>query len=212
VTHDNRHDTNGVSACDIEHNTHRTAPTYLVPVGNRFVRDTGRHIEHDDSCLTTDVVAITQSTELLLTGLWAGSTSKTHERVSTLLVGEDGWARREGAHTVSQQLKMTGPWVVWNGMGCTSTPIVAVGKEAGAEEWRVSQSEHVRRGVRSVHSLHTDVFLLELAGFVALDEGGLTDTTITNCKHRGKREREESGAEDNSTRGRGEGTAYRAAA
>ena len=38
-----------------------------VPVGNVFVGNTGRHIEHDDSALAVDVVAITQTAEFFLT-------------------------------------------------------------------------------------------------------------------------------------------------
>jgi hypothetical protein len=37
-----------------------------VPVGDVLVRDTGGHVEHDDSALAVDVVSITQTTELLL--------------------------------------------------------------------------------------------------------------------------------------------------
>jgi hypothetical protein len=39
-----------------------------VPVGNVLVGDTGSDIEHDDAALAVDVVAITETTELLLTG------------------------------------------------------------------------------------------------------------------------------------------------
>lgn len=38
-----------------------------VPVGDVLVCDTGGDIEHDDTALAIDVVAITQTTELLLT-------------------------------------------------------------------------------------------------------------------------------------------------
>jgi hypothetical protein len=38
-----------------------------MPVGDVLVRDTGGHVEHDDTALAVDVVAITQTTELLLT-------------------------------------------------------------------------------------------------------------------------------------------------
>ena len=38
-----------------------------MPVGNVLVCDTGRHVEHDDTALAVDVVAITKTTELLLT-------------------------------------------------------------------------------------------------------------------------------------------------
>ena len=37
-----------------------------VPVGDVLVGDTGGHIEHDDTALAVDVVAITETTELLL--------------------------------------------------------------------------------------------------------------------------------------------------
>lgn len=39
-----------------------------VPVGNVLVSDTGGNIEHDDTALAVDVVSITQTTELLLSG------------------------------------------------------------------------------------------------------------------------------------------------
>lgn len=39
-----------------------------MPVGNVLVGDAGSDIEHDDAALAVDVVAITETTELLLTG------------------------------------------------------------------------------------------------------------------------------------------------
>jgi hypothetical protein len=39
-----------------------------VPVGNVLVGDTRGDIEHDDTALAVNVVAITETTELLLTG------------------------------------------------------------------------------------------------------------------------------------------------
>jgi len=39
-----------------------------MPVGHVLVGDTGGDIEHDDTALAVDVVAITETTELLLTG------------------------------------------------------------------------------------------------------------------------------------------------
>lgn len=39
-----------------------------VPVGNVLVGNAGGHVEHDDTALAVDVVAIAQTTELLLTG------------------------------------------------------------------------------------------------------------------------------------------------
>lgn len=39
-----------------------------VPVGNVLVGDTGGNIEHDDTALAVDVVTVTETTELLLTG------------------------------------------------------------------------------------------------------------------------------------------------
>lgn len=38
-----------------------------MPVGHVLVRDAGRHVKHDDTALSLDVVAVTQTTELLLT-------------------------------------------------------------------------------------------------------------------------------------------------
>lgn len=37
-----------------------------VPVGDVLVRDTGSHVEHDDTALPLDVVTITETTKLLL--------------------------------------------------------------------------------------------------------------------------------------------------
>ena len=39
-----------------------------VPVRDVLIRDAGRHVEHDDTALALDVVAITETTELLLAG------------------------------------------------------------------------------------------------------------------------------------------------
>lgn len=39
-----------------------------MPVGNILVSNSGSNIEHDDTGLTVDVVTITETTELLLTG------------------------------------------------------------------------------------------------------------------------------------------------
>jgi hypothetical protein len=39
-----------------------------VPVGDVLVGDTGGNIEHDDTALAVDIVSISQTTELLLTG------------------------------------------------------------------------------------------------------------------------------------------------
>lgn len=39
-----------------------------MPVGDVLVGDTGGNIEHDDTALAVDIVTISQTTELLLTG------------------------------------------------------------------------------------------------------------------------------------------------
>ena len=39
-----------------------------VPVGDVLVRDAGGHVEHDDTTLALDVVSITETTKLLLSG------------------------------------------------------------------------------------------------------------------------------------------------
>lgn len=39
-----------------------------MPVGDVLVRDAGCHVEHNDTALAVDVVTITKTTELLLTG------------------------------------------------------------------------------------------------------------------------------------------------
>lgn len=40
----------------------------LVPLGDIGVSNTGAHIEHDDTAVATNVISITETTELLLTG------------------------------------------------------------------------------------------------------------------------------------------------
>jgi hypothetical protein len=39
-----------------------------MPVGNVLVSDARCHIKHDDTALAVDVVTVTKTTELLLTG------------------------------------------------------------------------------------------------------------------------------------------------
>lgn len=39
-----------------------------MPVGNVLIGDTGSNIEHDDTALAVDIVTISETTELLLTG------------------------------------------------------------------------------------------------------------------------------------------------
>lgn len=39
-----------------------------MPVGNVLICDTGGNIEHDDTAVAVDVVSITETAELLLTG------------------------------------------------------------------------------------------------------------------------------------------------
>ena len=38
-----------------------------MPVGDVLVGDTGGHVEHDDTTLALDIVAISETTKLLLT-------------------------------------------------------------------------------------------------------------------------------------------------
>ena len=38
-----------------------------MPVGDVLVRDSGGHVEHDNTTLAIDVVSVTETTELLLT-------------------------------------------------------------------------------------------------------------------------------------------------
>jgi len=91
----------------------------LVPSGDVAVGDTSSHIEHDDSSLTTDVITLTEITELFLA----------------------------------------------SGIPARETEVTVVGVE-------------IER--TNVHTDGGDVTLLELTGLVTLNEGGLTDTTITN--------------------------------
>ena len=39
-----------------------------MPVGDVLVCDTGSHVEHDNTALSVDVVSVTETAELLLTG------------------------------------------------------------------------------------------------------------------------------------------------
>ena len=39
-----------------------------MPVRDVLVRDSRRHVEHDDSALSLDIIPITKSTKLLLSG------------------------------------------------------------------------------------------------------------------------------------------------
>ena len=39
-----------------------------VPVGHVLVRDTRGHVEHDDTAMSVDVVAVAETTEFLLSG------------------------------------------------------------------------------------------------------------------------------------------------
>lgn len=41
---------------------------HTVPVGDVLVGNTGGDIEHDDTALSVDVVTVTETTKLLLTG------------------------------------------------------------------------------------------------------------------------------------------------
>ena len=41
---------------------------HTVPVGHVLVGNTGGDIEHDDTALSVDVVTVTETTKLLLTG------------------------------------------------------------------------------------------------------------------------------------------------
>jgi hypothetical protein len=93
-----------------------------VPVGDVLVGDTGGDIEHDDTALAIDVVTVTETTKLLLTG----------------------------------------------GIPDVETDLAIVGGEV----------ERVDLDTKSGH-----VLLLELTSQVALDEGGLSSTAITD-KHK----------------------------
>ena len=44
----------------------KSAQVLTVPVGNVLVSDSGCDVEHDDAALTVDVVAVSQTTEFLL--------------------------------------------------------------------------------------------------------------------------------------------------
>lgn len=48
--------------------TSRFGSALTVPAGNILVSDSGGDIEHDDGALAVDVVTISETTKLLLTG------------------------------------------------------------------------------------------------------------------------------------------------
>lgn len=106
-------------------------PEHTVPVGNVLVCDAGGHVEHDDTALAVDVVAITETTELLLTGGIPDVELDGTEVLSGVLADGRGGGRGEPVS-----------------YGC--------------------ESEGVDLDAESGH-----VLLLELAGQMALDEGGL---------------------------------------
>lgn len=83
-----------------------------MPVGNVLVGDTGGNIEHDDTALAVDVVTVTETTELLLTG----GIPDIELNLAVVLQ----W--------VSIELRMSGHWelTVVKPRGWTSTPRVAM--------------------------------------------------------------------------------------
>ena len=91
----------------------------LVPLGDVLVGDSGAHIEHDDTAVASNVVAVSKSSELLLTG---------------------------GVPNVEEDLSLGGE----EGHG------VYLDTEGG------------------------DVLLLELSGEMSFDEGGLSNTSVSN--------------------------------
>ena len=91
----------------------------FVPLGNVGVGDTGAGVEHDDTALSSNVVAVTKTAKLLL------ASSVPHVELTLSVVSEE-------LH-----------WVDFD-------------SECG------------------------DVLLLEFTSQVALDEGGLADTTVSN--------------------------------
>lgn len=64
-----------------------------MPVGNILVGDPGGNVEHDDTTFTVDVVAVSQSSELLLTG------SIPHIELELTKVGEE--AKRTNGKNLS---------------------------------------------------------------------------------------------------------------
>jgi len=104
-----------------EHNWDGLADTgqIFVPLGDVGVGDTGAGVEHDDTALSTDVVAVSEATELLLAG------SVPDIELALAVVGEE---------------------LHW----------VDLDTEGG------------------------DVFLLEFTSEMALDEGRLADTTVSD--------------------------------
>ena len=87
-----------------------------MPVGDVLVGDTGGHVEHDDTALAVDVVAIAKTAELLL----ARSVPDVELDLAEVL-------RRscQFATSASWELSQTSLTVV-KPSGCTSTPSVAM--------------------------------------------------------------------------------------
>lgn len=96
-----------------------------MPVGNVFIRDARRDVEHDDTALAVDVVSITETSELLLACGVPDVELDLAEILSWDLVGEgnrrvvggrclpsrsreDGPRRREWHGTFSRTLRSSG--------------------------------------------------------------------------------------------------------
>lgn len=67
-----------------------------MPVGNVLVGDTGGNIEHDDTGLTVDVVTITETTELLLTGGIPDVELNGSQVLSVFHVSRPSWMKCRG--------------------------------------------------------------------------------------------------------------------
>lgn len=85
-----------------------------VPVGNVLVGDTGGDIEHDDTALAVDVVAITETTELLL------SSGVPHVELDLTVVLQTRVSFGIDIELVKEVLTVVKP------RGWTSTPRVAM--------------------------------------------------------------------------------------
>ena len=134
----------------------------LVPAGDVLVGDARRDVEHDDGAVALDVVTIAEAAELLLAGsvphVEAHLTGVGVEAKRVHLDTDGGW-RKETRKQQGKEISRS-----------------ATRKERESKEREQRTSRERARESRS----HTNVLLLELASQMALDEGGLADTTVAD--------------------------------
>ena len=135
-----------------------------VPVGDVLVGNAGSNVEHDDTALAVDVVAISETTELLLTrGI------PDVEADGTEVGGE---RKRVHFHTESS-------CSVWRSM---SRPKDRDAQRGQLAHQCTSSRIHPSSGAMNINVISTRSLIgrSEIFG-TYLDEGSFASTTITNC-------------------------------